>query len=185
MRIALLILCAVIVTAIVAYWISIPRNGFFIFSRPGGGSMTFSRTGVSFQSAPDHYASNGFDHLEPYISKLLATTNGYRFLHIFTPDGKGGFLFSARDGAVEASLTVEWRQEAQREATIREFFSSLRITPSQDYLAGNGGVPDATRVLAYRISGSSGEVTALTKRILGELCGIAPTDALDIKYGTK
>ena len=171
--------------ATIAYWISIPRNSFFIFSRPGGGSMTLSRTGVSFESAPAHYASNGFDHLEPYISKLLATTNGYRFLHIFTPDGKHGFGFSARDGAVEASLTVEWRQEAQREATIREFFSSLRITPSRDYLAGNGGVPDATRLLAYRISGSSVEVTALTKRILAELCGIVPTEALDIKYGTK
>jgi hypothetical protein len=46
MRIALLILCAIIGVAIIAYWISIPRNGFFIFSRPGGDSMTFSRTGV-------------------------------------------------------------------------------------------------------------------------------------------
>jgi len=147
--------------------------------------MTLSRTGVSFESAPDHFASNGFDHLEPYISKLFATTNGYRFLPIFTPDGKHGFLFSARDGAVHASLIVEWRQEAQREATIGEFFSSLRIAPSQDYLAGNGSVPDAMRLLAYQISGSSVEVTALTKRILGELCGLAPTDALDIKFGTK
>jgi hypothetical protein len=70
MRIALLILCAVIGMAIIAYWSSFPLNSFFIFSRPGGGSMTLSRTGVSFQSAPDHYASNGFDHLQPYIAKL-------------------------------------------------------------------------------------------------------------------
>jgi hypothetical protein len=100
MRIALLILCAVIVTAIITYWISIPRNSHYVFSRPGGGLMTLSRTGVSFESAPDHYASNGFDHLEPYISRLLATTNGYRFLHIFTPDGKRGFGFSARNWAI-------------------------------------------------------------------------------------
>jgi hypothetical protein len=51
-------------------------------------------------------------------------------------------------------------------ALSREVFGAGRI--QQDYLAGNGGVPDATRLLAYRISGGSVEVTALTKRILGE-----------------
>jgi hypothetical protein len=57
MRIALLILCAVIGMAIIAYWISFPRNSHYTFWSPGGGSVTFSRTGVSFESAPDHYAS--------------------------------------------------------------------------------------------------------------------------------
>jgi hypothetical protein len=39
--------------------------------------------------------------------------------------------------------------------------------------------------LDYPIAGSSGEITALTKRILQELCDVAPTEALDIKYGDK
>ena len=80
---------------------------------------------------------------------------------------------------------AEWRQESQREAAIRAFFSSLGIAPSQDYLAGNGGVPDATRILDYPIKGSTAEVTALTKRILQELCGVSATEALDISYGDK
>jgi hypothetical protein len=186
MKIALLVFVAVIVTAAVAYLVFFPRNSFFIISRPGGGgSVTLSRTGVSFEAAPDHYATNGFDHIEPYVSRLLVPTNRFKFLHMFTPDGTRGFGFSGRDGVVEAGLTVEWRQEAPREAAIRAFFSSLGIAPSQDYLAGNGGVPDATRILDYPIKGSTAEVTALTKRILQELCGVSATEALDISYGDK
>src|SRR5260370_26474748 len=185
MKVALLFFVGLLVVAIVAYLVCFPRKSFFIFSRAGGGSITFSRTGVSFEAAPDHYATNGFDHIEPYVAGLLVPTNRFTFLHIFTPDGKRGFGFNARDGVVEAGLTVEWRQEEQREAAIRAFFSSLGITPSRDYLAGNGGVPDATRVLDYRVSGNTAEVTTLTKRILQELCGVLPTEALDVKYGDK
>jgi len=35
------------------------------------------------------------------------------------------------------------------------------------------------------IPGSAAEVTALTKRILQELCGVSPAEALDINYGDK
>jgi hypothetical protein len=185
MKIAMLVFFALIIVVVIAYFLLFPRSTFISLSRPSGGTVTFSRTGVSFEAAPDHYATNGFDHIEPYVSRLLAPTNHFKFLHIFTPDGNRGFGFSARDGKVEAGLTVEWRQEAQREAAIRAFFSSLGIAPSRDYLAGNGGVSDATRVLDYPITGSTAEVTALSKRILQELCGVSPTEALDIKYGDK
>ena len=134
---------------------------------------------------PGRDSTNGFDHIEPYVSRLLMPTNGFKFLNMFTPDGNRGFGFSARDGKVEAGLSVEWRQEAKREAAIRALFGSLGIRPSQDYLAANGGVADATRILEYPITGSSAEVTALTKRILHELCGVSPTEALDISYGDK
>ncbi len=185
MKIALLIFVALLIAAVVTYFLLFPRATFISFSRPSGGTVTFSRTGVSFEAAPDHYPTNGFDHIEPYVSRLLVPTNRFKFLHMFTPDGNRGFGFSARDGKVEAELTVESRQEVQREAAIRGFFSSLGIAPSRDYLAGNGGVPDATRILDYPITGSTAEVTALTKRILQELCGVSPTEALDISYGDK
>ncbi|MHB8524312.1 MAG: hypothetical protein ACYDH9_26630 [Limisphaerales bacterium] len=185
MRIALLVFVGVIVVAVVAYFLLFPRNRFISLSRPGGGTVTFSHTGVSFEAAPDHYATNGFDHIEPYVSRLLMPTNRFKFLHMFTPDGNRGFGFSAKDGVVQAGLTVEWRQDAQREAVIRAFFSSLGIAASQDYLAGNGGVPDATRILDYPISGSTVKVTTLTKRILQDLCGISPTEALDISPKTS
>jgi hypothetical protein len=185
MKIALLVFVGVVVVAVVAYFLLFPRNTFVSLSRPSGGTVTFSRTGVSVEAAPDQYTTNGFDHIEPYVSRLLVPTNRFKFLHMFTPDGNRGFGFSARDGVVQAGLTVEWRQEAQREAAIRAFFSALGIAPSRDYLAGNGGVPEATRILDYPISGSTAEVTALTKRILQELCSVSPTEALDISYGDK
>jgi len=185
MKIALIALLVAIVLAFIAYISLFPSNTFISFSRPGGGALTFSRTGVSVQRPPDHYATDGFSHVDPYISHLLVPTSRFKFLHIFTSDGNRGFGLHARDGVVEASLTVEWQQDPQREATIRSFFSSLGIVPSRDYLASNGGVPDATRILDYPLSGSAVEVTALTKRILQELCSVSPTEALDMKYTDK
>jgi hypothetical protein len=185
MKIALLIFLGIVVVAVAAYYFLFPRSTFIILSRPGGGTVTLSRTSVSFDAAPDYYATNGFDHIEPYISQLLMPTNHFKFLQMFTPDGARGFGLDAKDGVVHASLTAEWRQEPQREAAIRKFFNSLGIAPSRDYLAGNGGVPDATRTLEYPVTGSTAEVTALTKGILHELCGVSPAEALNITYRVK
>jgi len=185
MKIALVVFVGVIVVAVVAYLLLFPRNTFISLSRPSGGAVTFSRTGVSVEGAPDRFATNGFGHIEPYVSRLLVPTNHFKCLSMFTPDGTRGFGFDARDAVVHACLMVEWRQESQRETAIRAFFSSLGIAPSRDYLAGNGGVSDATRVLEYPVTGSTAEVTALTKRILKELCGVTPAEALDISYREK
>ncbi len=185
MKIALIFFVGIVAVTAIAYFFLFPRNTFLFFPRHSGGTVTLSRTGVSFESPPDHYDTNGFDHLESYVSRLLVPTNHFKFLHMFTPDGNRGFGFSAKDGIVHAILTVEWRQETQREASIRSFFSSQQITPSRDYLAGNGGVPDATRILEYPIAGSTAKVTALSKRILQELCSVTPEEALNISYGEK
>src|SRR6266516_1162615 len=185
MKIALIIVLGIIVLGVVAYCLFFPRNLHLSFYRPSGGALTFSRTGVSLEAPPDHYATDGFSHIESYVSRLLIPSKRFKSIGIFTPDGNHGFGLNAQDGKVEASLTVEWRQEAEREAAIRGFFSSLGIAPSRDYLAGNGGVPDATRYFSYPIIGSATEVTALTKRILQELCTVSPRDALDISYREK
>jgi hypothetical protein len=185
MKIALIVLLGLIVVAVAAYFLLFPRNTFISFPRPSGGMVVFSSKGVSFEAAPDKYPTNGFDYIGPYVSRLLVPTNQFKFLNFFTPDGTRGFGLDAKDGVVTAGLTVEWRQERQKEAAIRSFFRSLGIAPSRDYLAGNGGVPDATRILDYPIKGTPEEVTALTKRILEELCSVSPTEALDIRYGEK
>src|SRR5258705_8568062 len=143
MKIALLVFAALIIAAVIAYFLLFPRNTFISVYRPSGGTVTFSRTGVSFEAAPDHYATNGFDHIEPYVASLLVPTNRFKFLHMFTPDGMRGFGLTAKDGVVSAGLTVEWRQEGQREAAIRAFFASLCMTPSPYFPSGNRGGPDA------------------------------------------
>ena len=174
-----------IVLAVIAYFLLFPQSTFIIFSKPGGGTVTFSRTSISFESAPAHYPVNGFDHVGQYVSQLLVPTNSFKSLSMFTPDGSRGFGLDAQNGVVHATLTTEWRQEVQREAAVRSFFSALGIAPSRDYLAGNGGVPDATRILEYPITGNPAEITALTKRILQQLCSVSATEALDINYTEK
>ena len=181
----LLIVVGLILLAALTYYFLFPRNSAFIFPRSDGSTLTVSRTGISFESAPDYYATKAFDHIQPYIVRLLKPSDHLRFVSIFTPDGDRGFGLTAQGTLLTADLTVEWRDEPARETAIRSFFGSRGLSPSQDYLAGNGGVPDATRVLSYPIAGDASELTAITKRILEELCGISPSEPLNIKFTEK
>jgi hypothetical protein len=172
----------VVVGAAVGYCLLVPANTFIIFRRTGGGTVSFSRQGIEFQGPPDRYIAGGFDHIESYVTRLMAPSRKKRFVGIFTPAGDRGFGLYAGDGKIEAQLSVQWRQEPQREAAIRDFFGTLGIQPTGDYLSGNGGVPDATRALTFPLTGNASEVAALTKRILQELCGVSSTEPLDIRY---
>ncbi len=185
MKITLFVLALLVVTGLVIYFVRFPPNTFITFSRPGGGSITFSRTSLSFDAAPDHFATNGLDHIQPYIARFLVPSHKFKSLIISTPDGKRALGFDARDGQAKVFLSVEWRQEPEREAAIRSFFKSVEIEPSMDYLAANGGVQGSTRCLEYPIKGTTNEVTALAERILCEVCGVSPTEALDIDYRDK
>jgi hypothetical protein len=169
----------------VAYCFLVPAHTFIIFRRPDGGTVALSRWSIEFEGPPDRYAAGAFDHIESYVSRLMAQPPKSRWVSMFTPSGDRGFALRAFDGTIEAHLTVEWRQEPEREAAIRTFFGSRQISATEDYLAGNGGVADATRLLAYPLKGNSAEVTALTKGILQELCGISASEALNIKYTEK
>src|SRR5262249_51384205 len=156
-----------------------------IFRRPGGGTISFSRKGIELERPPDRYTAGAFDHIESYVSRLMTPSQKKRFVGIFTPAGERGFGLHACDGKVEAQLSVEWRQEPEREAAIRAFFGALGIQPTVDYLAGNGGVPDATRLLAFPLTGKTSEIAEMTKRILQELCGVSSTEPLDIRYAER
>src|SRR6266700_5003296 len=140
-----LAILVVVAGAAVGYCLLVPANTFITFQRSGGGTVSFSRRGIELQGPPDRYSTDGFDHIESYVSRLMAPSQKKRFVHIFTPAGDRGFGLYADDVKTEAQLNVQWRQEPQQEAAIRAFFDALGIQPTGDYLAGNGGVPDATR----------------------------------------
>lgn len=182
MKIAVIVVLGAVVAGVFVYCVLVLRNTFIIFRRPGGGALTFSRGGIWLEPPPDRYTENAFQHIETYVSRLFSPSRHLRFVSIFTTAGDRGFGLQAENGEIEALLTVEWRKEPQREGAIRAFFESLNVVPTQDYLAGNGGVPDATRVLAYPLVGSPGQVAALTERILRELCGVTQSEPLDISY---
>lgn len=58
----------------------------------------------------------------------------------------------------------------------------MNSKPLKDYLAKNGGVKDAIRVLTYPIQGNEKEVTKRVKEILLELIGISDKDAIKIYF---
>jgi len=170
---------------ICVYFYLIPANTFITFNRSNGGGITFSREGVSISKPPDQFATNGISHMDPYVERLLGSKAPMAFLMIFTPDGKRGFGLTSKEGRVEAGLVIDWRQEPERETNVRAFFAKIGVAPSTDYLAGNGGVNDATRLLSYPVKGNSKELTALAERILKELCNVSENDGLNITFREK
>src|SRR5437764_15193135 len=83
MKIGLIILFSVMVVAVAAYFFLFPRDTFISFRRSGGGAVTFSRTGVSFEAAPDHYATNGFAAIGPYALRLVVPRDHSQFSRFF------------------------------------------------------------------------------------------------------
>src|SRR5260370_15900452 len=73
MKIALVIFATLLVLAVVCYLAFFPSNTFITFSRPGGRSVTLSRTSVSVRPAPDRYPTNGFAYVPSYMSRLQSS----------------------------------------------------------------------------------------------------------------
>ncbi len=131
---------------------------------------------------PDSFSKNGFAQIESYVSKLVNSSAGYSSLIIATPDDRTAVLLWQRGGVLGFSLSVDWRSEPERERAVRQFFAERKLSASQDYLAGNGGVPDATRWLSYPLPPNVQFVSSLTKDVLGQIYQVYEQDALDFTY---
>lgn len=131
---------------------------------------------------PDSFASNGFAHIESYVSRLLQSSARYTSLIIGTPDEQIAVGLGQRGGIQDFSISVDLRSEPDREKAIRKFFGERRLTIYRDYLAGNGDVPDATRCLDYYLPSDVQFITALTKDVLREIYQLREHDALDFTY---
>jgi hypothetical protein len=132
--------------------------------------------------APDHFASDGFAQIESYVSRLLRSSARFTSVIIATPDQQMAVSLWQRGGVPEFTLSVEWRSEAERERAARQFFSERGLSTSHDYLAGNGGVPDATRCLGYFLPPDLQFVTALTKDVLRQIYHLREKDSLDFSF---
>lgn len=64
MKIALIIIFAIIVIGLLAYYVFFPKNTFITIYQKDKSGITFSRTGIKFRNAPDYYPENGFEHLD-------------------------------------------------------------------------------------------------------------------------
>lgn len=153
--------------------------------RANGGWIVFSRNGVSFEPPPNRLETGGREQIAEYVDTFLKSSDSFKHLMLFTPDGNRGFSMTSSNNEVQANFSVEWRDTPEKESAIRSFFEAISVKPTEDYLAMNGLVPDSTRLLSYPITGSVAEVTDLTQHILIELCGIQPDEALNISYREK
>src|SRR5262249_34157875 len=106
-------------------------------------------------------------------SPLLRSSARFTSVIIATPDGQIAVSLWQRGGVPEFTLSVEWRSQPEQERAVRQFFSTRGLSTSHDYLAGNGGGPDATRCLGYFLPPDVQYITALTRDVLCEviICG--------------
>ena len=131
---------------------------------------------------PDRFASNGFSQVESYVSRMLRSSAMFTSVIISTPDGQSAVSLSHRDGVPKFSLSVDWRSKPESERAIRQFFGDRGLSASHDYLAGNGGVPDAMRMLGYFLPADAREITEITKDVLQQIFGVREQDALNFSY---
>ncbi len=131
---------------------------------------------------PDHFASDGFAQIESYVSRLLRSSARYTSLIIATPDQQMAVSLGQRGGIPHFSISVEWRSEPDREKAIRQFFGERKLATYHDYLAGNGGVSDATRCLDYYLPPDVQFITTLAKDVLRQIYQLWAQDALDFSY---
>lgn len=178
----MLIFLAVVGVALLAFYAFFPANTFLMFKRSNGGLIWVGRSSIRIDPPPDRYPTNGFDHIQEYVARLASPTKGFKSAIVATEAGDRACSFWSRDGRVEVALSVEWRDEPEREARIRAFFDTRHVAASEDYLSDNGAVAGSTRNLTYPLRGSVTEMTEAAQLILGQLCGISRTDSLNISY---
>jgi hypothetical protein len=130
----------------------------------------------------DHFASDGFAQIGSYVSRLLGSSARFTSVIIATPDQQIAVSLWQRGGIPELTLSVEWRSEAERERAVRQFFSERGLSTSHDYLAGNGDVSDATRLLGYFLQPDPQFITALTKDVLRQIYHLPEQAALDFDF---
>lgn len=131
---------------------------------------------------PDVVMHDGLSRVEPFVTRLMASRARFTSLMIFTADGEQGIVVFYEHGQARLEMNVDWRSEPKKEHDIRRLFAGLGIAPTEDYLAGNGGVPDATRILSYPVLGDASKVAALCCRVLREIYGVTDTERLDFTY---
>lgn len=131
---------------------------------------------------PDHFSSDGFAQIESYVSRLLGSSARFTSVIIATPNQQIAVSLWRRGGIPQFTLSVEWRSQADREQAVRHLFAERGLSASHDYLAGNGGVPDATRCLGYFLPPDVQFITTLTKDVLRQIFQLREQDALDFSF---
>ncbi len=131
---------------------------------------------------PDHYASNGSSQIEAYVTKVVHSTESFSSLIVSTPDGEVALLLLKQDSNLQITLSIDVTSKPDEEQALRRFFACRGIGPIDDYLAQNGDVPDATRMLSFPLPSDIEFVTVLSKELLVQVYGVNERAALDFSF---
>ncbi|HEX8234743.1 MAG TPA: hypothetical protein VF600_02210 [Abditibacteriaceae bacterium] len=138
--------------------------------------------GIFVLPVPDSIATNGMSYVDQYIHRLLSSRSRYTSLSIFATDGHRGLGLDYELSDVSFEFTIKWREEPEQEQTIRRLFEELGISPSEDYMAGNGNSKNVIRILSYPVCGDAVLISKLCKRVLRHIYGISDEEALNFTY---
>lgn len=108
MKITLSIISCVIIIGLIAYSMLFSGSGhtFITFNLFDNSGLTFSKSGVTFDKAPDYYEEGGFKQLPMYISDLIKPSINYKNLIISTQKGDKALSLGSKNGLVDVSFTV-------------------------------------------------------------------------------
>lgn len=131
---------------------------------------------------PDKFSSDGFAQIQSYVSRLVRSSARAASLMITAPDHRMAVSILQRGRVLEFSLIVQRDSEPGREDAIRQFFATHGLSPSSDYLAGNGGVPEAVRCLGYSLPQDERFITDIASDLLCKIYSLRKEDGLHFTY---
>src|SRR6266481_2015196 len=128
MKMALITLAVLLVAAVVCYLVLFPANTFIALSRPGGRSVTFSRTSVALEPVPDDYPTNGFAQVPSYMARLRSSRKKHTSVIISTADDQHALLVMRDASQMVLAVSADRTAPTGEEAKMLEFFSKLGMT---------------------------------------------------------
>ena len=123
----------------------------------------------------------GFSAIEQFVERVLSSKADSSWVIISTWSGNTSISIAKHNGTVSLGMTVDARSRA-REKSLRAFFAGQGIAPSRDYLAKNGGVPDATRVFDFPMPIERSLIAGLAVDLLRAVYRLKDTTTLDILF---
>jgi len=128
----------------------------------------------------DRFASEGISQIQPFVSRVLRSTADSAWIVIATPSGRTAISIGKHNGALSLGVSVGVR-ERKCETSVRSFFAERGIGPSRDYLAGNGGVPNAVRILEFPLPRTAQRSAVIAADLLRAVYRLTNRSALDIR----
>ena len=125
---------------------------------------------------------NGIAKIEAYVERLLRSKAKSAWANLSTKSGNTAISIAQHERKLSLGLSTSTARERTREAAIREFFARRSISPSDDYLAANGGVPEATRILSFPMPRNTAVVAQIAADLLREIYRLRDSTTLDIRY---